>query len=63
MDFNYLTTIIFLPAVGALLVAFLPRLSTRGVRWLAAIFTFIPLVLSIYLFIIFDRSAGMAGVM
>ncbi len=63
MDFNYLTTIIFLPVVGALLIAFLPRLSARGVRWLAAVFTFIPLVLSIYLFIIFDRSAGVVGVM
>ena len=63
MDFNYLTTIIFLPAVGALLIAFLPRLSPRGVRWLAAVFTFIPLALSIYLFTIFDRSAEMAGVM
>jgi len=63
VDFNYLTTIIFLPAVGALLIAFLPRLSSRGIRWLAAIFTFIPLVLSIYLFAIFDRSAEMAGVM
>ena len=63
MDFNYLTTIIFLPAVGALLIAFLPRLSPRGVRWLAAVFTFIPLALSIYLFTIFDRSAEMVGVM
>jgi NADH-quinone oxidoreductase subunit M len=63
VDFNYLTTIIFLPAVGALLIAFLPRLSPRGVRWLAAVFTFIPLALSIYLFTIFDRSAEMVGVM
>ncbi|MCJ7425658.1 MAG: NADH-quinone oxidoreductase subunit M [Dehalococcoidales bacterium] len=63
MDFNYLTWIIFLPALGALIIAFLPRLSPRGVRWLAAVFTFIPLALSIYLFTIFDRSAEMAGVM
>ncbi|MCX6010679.1 MAG: NADH-quinone oxidoreductase subunit M [Chloroflexi bacterium] len=63
MDFNYLTWIIFLPALGALLIAFFPRLSPRGVRWLAAVFTFIPLALSIYLFTIFDRSAEMAGVM
>jgi NADH-quinone oxidoreductase subunit M len=63
VDFNWLTTIIFLPALGALLIAFVPRLSARGVRWLAAVFTFIPLALSIYLFIVFDRSAGMAGVM
>ena len=57
MDFNYLTCIIFLPVLGALLIAFLPRLSARGVRWLAAVVTFIPLALSIYLFTIFDRSA------
>jgi NADH-quinone oxidoreductase subunit M len=63
VDFNYLSLIIFLPVVGAILIAFLPRLSPRGIRWLAAVFTFIPLALSIYLFIIFDRSAGMAGVM
>jgi NADH-quinone oxidoreductase subunit M len=63
VDFNWLTTIIFLPALGALLIAFMPRLSSRGVRWLAVVFTFIPLALSIYLFTIFDRSAGMAGVM
>jgi len=63
LDFNYLTWIIFLPALGALIIAFLPRLSPRGVRWLAAVFTFIPLALSIYLFTIFDRSAEMAGVM
>jgi NADH-quinone oxidoreductase subunit M len=63
VDFNYLTWIIFLPALGALIIAFLPRLSPRGVRWLAAVFTFIPLALSIYLFTIFDRSAEMAGVM
>jgi NADH-quinone oxidoreductase subunit M len=63
VDFNYLSLIIFLPVVGAILIAFLPHLSPRGIRWLAAVFTFIPLALSIYLFIIFDRSAGMAGVM
>jgi NADH-quinone oxidoreductase subunit M len=58
VDFNWLTTIIFLPALGALLIAFVPRLSARGVRWLAAVFTFIPLTLSIYLFIIFDRGSS-----
>ena len=58
MDFNYLTTIIFLPVVGAILIAFIPGLSGRLIRWLAALFTFVPLALSIYLFAIFDRSAG-----
>jgi len=62
VEFNYLTTIIFLPAIGAILIAFLPGLSQRMVRYLAALFTLIPLALSIFLFFIFDRSSGAAGV-
>ena len=58
MDFNYLTWIIFLPAVGAILIAFIPGLTSRKIKSLAAIFTFFPLALSIYAFAIFDRSAG-----
>jgi len=59
---NYLTTIIFLPLVGAILIAFLPNLHERLIKRLAAIFTFVPLVLSIVLFCYFDRSLGAAGV-
>ncbi len=58
MDFNYLTWIIFLPVVGAILIAFIPRLSPGKIKSLAAIFTFVPLALSIHLFTIFDRSSG-----
>jgi len=62
LGFNYLSTIIFLPLVGAILIAFLPGLSERKIKNLAAIFTFFPLALSIYAFAIFDRSLGAAGV-
>jgi NADH-quinone oxidoreductase subunit M len=58
VDFNYLSVIIFLPALGAVIIAFIPGLSNRAIRWLAAVLTFIPLALSIYLFAIFDRSSG-----
>ena len=58
MDFNYLTTIIFLPVVGAILIAFLPGLTFRKIKSLAATFTFFPLALSLYVFAIFDRSGG-----
>ncbi|HUV56961.1 MAG TPA: NADH-quinone oxidoreductase subunit M [Dehalococcoidales bacterium] len=61
MGFNYLTTIIFLPLVGAILIAFLPNLRDQYIKRLAAIFTFIPMALSILLFCQFDRSAGAAG--
>jgi NADH-quinone oxidoreductase subunit M len=62
LSFPYLTTIIFLPVVGAILIAFIPGLSERKIKNLAAIFTFFPLALSIYAFAIFDRSLGAAGV-
>ncbi len=58
MDFNYLTTIIFLPLAGAIIVAFVPNLHHKVIKWISAIFTFVPLALSIYLFAIFDRSVG-----
>jgi len=48
--------------VGAIIIAFVPGLSNGLVKRLAAIFTLIPLALSIILFCIFDRSLGAAGV-
>jgi len=61
LDFNYLSTILFLPAVGAFIVAFLCGGRSRLIKWLSAVFTFIPLALAIYLFVSFDRSASAAG--
>ena len=63
MSFNYLSTIIFLPVVGAILIAFLPGLSARAIKRIAAVFTFVSLALSLFLFAIFDRSLAAAGVM
>ncbi len=61
MSFNYLTWIIFLPVVGAILIAFLPGLSSRTIKRLAAIFTFAALALSIVAFANFDKSLAAAG--
>ena len=63
MDFNYLTWIIFLPAVGAILVAFIPGLSGRAIKVISAAFTFVSLVLAIVVFANFDRSLAAAGAM
>ena len=60
MDFNWLTIILFLPALGAIIIALFGK-SARAAKGTAAVFTFIPLALAIYLFITFDRSAGTAG--
>ncbi len=61
MDFSYLTTILFLPAVGAVLIAFVLGNRPGLIKWTAAIFTFIPLILLIVLFVQFDRSLAAAG--
>jgi NADH-quinone oxidoreductase subunit M len=62
LGFNYLTTILFLPALGALVIALVSGKNQGLTKGLAAIFTAIPFALAIYLFIAFDRSAAMAGV-
>jgi len=61
MSFNYLTTIIFLPVVGAIIIALIAGSRPRLIRYLAAIFTFIPLVLAVILFFNFDKSLAAAG--
>ena len=62
MDFPYLTTIIFLPVVGAIIIALARNLSPRLIKRAAAVFTVVPLILSIIVFCGFDRSLGAAGV-
>ena len=61
MDFNYLSTILFLPAAGAIIIAFISSKNEKAIKWTAFIFTAIPLILAVYLFCAFDRSLGAAG--
>ncbi|OGO19751.1 MAG: oxidoreductase [Chloroflexi bacterium RBG_16_50_11] len=61
MDFNYLSTILFLPAAGALVIALIKGNNDKHIKRLAVVFTAIPLALAVYLFIAFDRSAGAAA--
>jgi NADH-quinone oxidoreductase subunit M len=58
-----LSLIIFLPALGAIIIACLSNSKARLIKYLAAIFTLIPLILGIIVFCNFDKSAAMAGVM
>jgi NADH-quinone oxidoreductase subunit M len=53
-----LTAVIFLPALAAVLIAFIPGLSRKAINWIAAVSTFAALTLSVYLFASFDRSAA-----
>lgn len=56
-DFYPLSLIIFLPAVGALLIAFLPGISSVAIKRYAALFTFLSFALSLVMFGLFDRGA------
>ena len=48
MTFPYLLTLItFIPLVGAVLVALLPRENVKAIKWTALIVSLIPLVLSV----------------
>ena len=58
MDFNYLSTIVFLPVAGAIIIALFANNRPRLIRYLAAIFTFIPLVLAVILFCNFKAAEG-----
>lgn len=59
---SYLTWIVFLPLVGAAVIALVPRLSERAIKYTAALFAAASLLLAVIAFAAFDRSAGMAGV-
>jgi NADH-quinone oxidoreductase subunit M len=58
LDIPYLSIIVFLPVVGAIVVALLPHLETRTIKRIAATFTFAVFALSIGLFCGFDRDVG-----
>ena len=58
MNSGYLSAIVFLPILGAVLIAFVPGLSERLIKRLALVFTAVPFALAVYLFVIFDRAAG-----
>ncbi|MEN8614597.1 NADH-quinone oxidoreductase subunit M [Dehalogenimonas sp. THU2] len=58
----YLTLTIFIPIIGALLIALWPKLSPKAITYLSLIATVLPLIFSIIVFAGFDRSAEMSGV-
>ena len=58
MKFPLLSVIMFLPLIGALIIAVLPRGNRMGVRWVAITTTGLSLLLSIYMTISYDTSVG-----
>ncbi|MEE8413336.1 MAG: NADH-quinone oxidoreductase subunit M [Dehalococcoidales bacterium] len=62
MNFPFLSFIVFLPLVGAILIALFSGGREKVIKYLAALFTAVPLLISVIAFLNFDKSAGMAGV-
>ncbi|MBN1188317.1 MAG: NADH-quinone oxidoreductase subunit M [Dehalococcoidales bacterium] len=58
---GYLSAIIFLPVIGAILIALIPGLSEKNIKRTAALFTFVPLALAVYIFVMFERSQCFSG--
>ena len=58
MEFSYLTAIILLPALGAVVVAFVPGISERWIRRISAVLTLASFVLAIIIFAGYDRALG-----
>ncbi|HEX75794.1 MAG TPA: NADH-quinone oxidoreductase subunit M [Dehalococcoidia bacterium] len=61
MNFCYLTTIVFLPLVGLIVIALLSKPQPKTVKLTALIFTLASFALSIVVFCLFDRSSGIIG--
>ncbi|MBI2832538.1 MAG: NADH-quinone oxidoreductase subunit M [Chloroflexi bacterium] len=61
MSFNYLSAIVFLPMVGAIVIALLPGKSAGSIKRVALVFTIIPFILSLVVFALFNKSSGAAG--
>ena len=61
MSFPYLSAILFLPVVGLIVIALLPKPQQRTIKLIALISTLASFALSIAVFCLFDRSAGFIG--
>ncbi|HFD39087.1 MAG TPA: NADH-quinone oxidoreductase subunit M [Anaerolineae bacterium] len=58
MEQQLLTLITFFPLLSALIILLIPRDDERTIRRLAVGLSFIPLVLAIYLWLAFDKTAA-----
>jgi len=58
MNFPILTYMVFLPFLGMILVLLQRSENFKAIRWTAALFTFIPLILSFFLVANYDGSTS-----
>lgn len=63
MGFSFLSTIVFLPLIGAIVIALLPKSLLKSAKFVALFFALVTFVLSLVVFCRFDRSPGIVGQM
>ena len=56
--FPFLSAILLSCLVGLLMILFLPEERNKQIKWVSALFSGITLILSIYLFISYDKTLG-----
>jgi NADH-quinone oxidoreductase subunit M len=61
LSFPYLSAIVFLPVVGLVIIALLPKPQPKTTKLVALAFTLASFVLSLAVFCLFDRSVGATG--
>ena len=63
MNLNLLSWIVFLPVIGIAVLALWPKPGQKTVKWIALLFTASSFLVSIAVFLMFDRSAATIGQM
>jgi NADH-quinone oxidoreductase subunit M len=58
LSFNWLSVILFFPVLGAIVIALYKSADEKRIKWLALVFTAVPFILSLMLFIAFNRTTG-----
>ena len=63
MSFSFLSAIVFLPLIGAVVIVLLPKSLLKSAKFVALSFALVAFVLSLVVFCQFDRSPGVVGQM
>jgi NADH-quinone oxidoreductase subunit M len=59
----YLSMILWLPVVALIIIAFLPNSRIKAIKWIALVAALASFIISMIVFITFDRSAAAVGKM
>jgi len=63
VSFSFLSAIVFLPLIGAVVIVLLPKSLLKSAKFVALSFALVAFVLSLVVFCQFDRSSGVVGQM